>query len=119
MPPYVVSVGDYSPELKGEEIAITSRYASTSQPSVYLLSLTGKVLKVIQVPGKNRANYQREFKLFTKTGGKVDELFVQNLTAKWAFRLLPQEETTPVDFHASAIGSRLFDTAYSDRDFNL
>ena len=119
VPPYVVSVGDYSPELKGEEITITSRYASTSQPSVYLLSLTGKVLKVFQVPGKNKENYQREFKLFTKTGGKVDQLFVQNLTAKRAFRLLPQEETTPVDFHASAIGSRLFDTAYSDRDFNL
>ena len=119
LPPFTVSVGDYRTEVSGDEIAIASRYASTANPAVYILSRTGEVLEVLQIPGESEGSNQREFNLFTKTDGKTDQLFVQDLADKLAFRMLSKESTPPVKFTDSPAGSQLFDTAYSDREFNL
>ena len=117
--PFTVCVGDFLPELKGDEIAVASRHASSTKPPIYVLSFSGKVLHTPEVPGAAQANYPREYDLFIKSDRTLDQLFLQNLAEKRAHRLMPQGAEAAVDFHSSPARSRLFESAFADRDFNL
>lgn len=116
LPPFTAAVGDYLPEHDGDEIAVASRFSSSSPSSVLVFSAAGESLASLPIPGETDADYRQEFDLFTK-GGKT--LVVQNLALKHGYRLLPNQDPKPIDFHQSPAGSRLFDALYNDRDFNL
>ncbi|MEO0413332.1 MAG: hypothetical protein AAF226_00110, partial [Verrucomicrobiota bacterium] len=107
-PPFVVAVGDFEADKKGDEIAITSRFSSKAEPVMIFDTEGALVSKLTQVGSKGE-----QILLATESG----ELILQNMEKQEVHHLLPERKT--IILAGAPSGRRLFESVFSDREFSL
>lgn len=108
--PFSVAVGDWQEDQPGDELAITSRYPSANTP-VIIYGVDGNESSRVSIP-----KIEGECALL----GDGDQLVVQDLKSQVGYSLLATGESKAksISFQGAPHGSRLFESIYTDREYN-
>jgi len=109
IPPFSITVGDFSKSNPGDEIAVTENKTKHANTKIYLYSNSGKLLQTYPIQGK-AGTYS-----LLKMG--EDSLIIQEVNKQKAHLVLPQKKTYTLD--PQLPNGQLFDSVFSDRDFNF
>ena len=113
LPPYTVVAGDFDPSRKGDEIAVAQRYAERAASPILVYSTEGDLVTSFSIP-EGSTGERREIGLLD---GKDSGLFAQDVSNQVAWPIHPAGES--IAFNEAKTSSRLFASAYPDREFNL